>query len=389
MFYDKKIKYLDVYEKGEKLQNAGFIKLEAREDTAAIQIRVEKLRTTDVGNVEVLLCGDGKEGVLGELLLERGRGVLECRNLPVSDLKEQIGYSQLEEIYLKLPGERVLRCVIQEKAAPEVVMMQEKAAPEVVMIQEKVVSESATVQEKAALEAAMIPEDGLIPEAIFEAVPQLSRGTKSVAASQEPVVSDEKGMVEGEPLSGQKSTFADESDAAQGILFQRELENVPESFAEMEAPSSFENPLQPGWEPMSEPKPILRPTPTPPRHTRPANFREATKWQQLSVIYPHIRPFQDGRDYLQLRPEDFVILTQKYYPLITNSFLLHGFYNYGHLILTKEKRQEGDRFYIGVPGNFYDKEKQIAVLYGFESFEGKTEPAREGDFGYYMIPVEI
>ena len=127
-------------------------------------------------------------------------------------------------------------------------------------------------------------------------------------------------------------------------------------------------------------------------NTEPQNVHSpqaADKWQQLQAIYPHIRPFEDRREYLLMRPQDFVILPQKYYSLSDNSFLLHGYYNYDHLILSKENRPEGEKLYIGVPGNFYDKEKQVAIMFGFESFEGKQEPARIGDFGYYMIPVEI
>lgn len=115
----------------------------------------------------------------------------------------------------------------------------------------------------------------------------------------------------------------------------------------------------------------------------------ATKWQQLWEMYPHTRPFEDQREYLRLKPEDLVVLSAECYPLVSNSFLLHGFYNYQHLILTKELVRGQEQYYIGAPGNFYTKEKQVAVLFGFESFEGKVEPARNGDFGYYMIPVEI
>ena len=113
------------------------------------------------------------------------------------------------------------------------------------------------------------------------------------------------------------------------------------------------------------------------------------KWKQLSAIYPHISPFDDERDYLSIGPGDFVILTQRYYRLVNNSFLLHGFYNYKHLILTRMENRGEVRFYIGVPGNFYEREKQVAVMFGFESFECHEEPAGSGDFGYYMIRVEI
>lgn len=113
------------------------------------------------------------------------------------------------------------------------------------------------------------------------------------------------------------------------------------------------------------------------------------KWQQLQKIYPHIRPFQDEREYLSLRPEDFVILHSSAYQLVQNSFLLHGYFNYDHLILTQVSQRNGSQFYIGVPGNFFEKEKQVAIMYGFGSFECRQEPAQEGDFGYYMIKVEL
>ena len=113
------------------------------------------------------------------------------------------------------------------------------------------------------------------------------------------------------------------------------------------------------------------------------------KWKQLSEIYKHIAPFQDERDYLSIGPGDFVIFPEKYYKLVNNSFLLHGYYNYKHLILTKMVVRGETRYYMGVPGNFYEREKQVALMFGFESFECQEEPARAGDYGYYMIRVEL
>ena len=115
---------------------------------------------------------------------------------------------------------------------------------------------------------------------------------------------------------------------------------------------------------------------------------ENRKWKQICKVYPHIKPFQDFRDYIKLDLKDMVLISEKKYSLVENSFLLHGYYNYDHIILWK-KEKTPVKYYIGVPGNFYEKEKQVAVLYGFESFEGAVEPAKEGDFGYYMTEVSI
>lgn len=79
---------------------------------------------------------------------------------------------------------------------------------------------------------------------------------------------------------------------------------------------------------------------------------------------------------------------------VQNSFLLHGFYNYKHLIATDKL--------LGVPGNYYDREKQVAELFGFESFltvkelqgfllgekefvERRISP---GTFGYYLCQFD-
>ena len=115
----------------------------------------------------------------------------------------------------------------------------------------------------------------------------------------------------------------------------------------------------------------------------------STKWEQLSAIYPHIRPFEDDRDYLRIGPEDFVVLGRQSYQLVHNSFLLHGYYNYKHLILARHDWRNEERYYVGVPGNFYEREKQVALMFGFESFECGKEPANMGDYGYYMIRVDV
>lgn len=113
------------------------------------------------------------------------------------------------------------------------------------------------------------------------------------------------------------------------------------------------------------------------------------KWQQIWAIYPHIHPFQDEREYLSISPADFVLLSGEAYRAANNSFLLHGYYNYDHLILTKIEKRGEISYYIGVPGNYYEREKQVAVMFGFESFECGAEPAQAGDFGYYMMRTQL
>ena len=146
-----------------------------------------------------------------------------------------------------------------------------------------------------------------------------------------------------------------------------------------------EVPLKPMEEERENPENIIiREAPMPRKDTI-----KSDKWQQLWSVMPHMNPFDDEREYLQIKLQDMIVLPEASYRLVENSFLLHGYYNYGHLIITKIYKNGKEKVYVGVPGNYYIKEAQVAVMFGFESFEPKTEPPREGDFGYYMIGADI
>lgn len=109
------------------------------------------------------------------------------------------------------------------------------------------------------------------------------------------------------------------------------------------------------------------------------------KWAQILDTYDNIHPYADERVYVKLEPKDFIILSGKYQHLVHNSFLLHGFYNYRHIALGKE----GEGYVLGVPGVFYEREKMVALMFGFEAFECEGGEPKAGGFGYYLRQVEL
>jgi hypothetical protein len=107
------------------------------------------------------------------------------------------------------------------------------------------------------------------------------------------------------------------------------------------------------------------------------------KWQQLLEAYPQVHITQNAQSLL-IKPKDTVVLSEKYHELSTNSFLLHAYYNYRQLLLFRYN--DSGEYYIGVPGIYYERQQRIAMMFGFEGFEGATE---DGGFGYFMKRVEI
>ncbi len=73
--------------------------------------------------------------------------------------------------------------------------------------------------------------------------------------------------------------------------------------------------------------------------------------------------------------------TKQYYA--NNSFVIHGFMNYNHLIV----KTEDNKKYLGVPGVYEKPEEMMAKLFGFTEFvDEKThsESQSEGAFGYWL-----
>ena len=74
-----------------------------------------------------------------------------------------------------------------------------------------------------------------------------------------------------------------------------------------------------------------------------------------------------------------------------NSFLLHGYYNYRHILVGPKIESSKNVMRIGVPGNYYKREEVVAQMFGFVEFVPTKGEAKTGAFGYYYtmeLPME-
>lgn len=81
-------------------------------------------------------------------------------------------------------------------------------------------------------------------------------------------------------------------------------------------------------------------------------------------------------------------LPRRHWNLANNSFLLHGYYNYNHLLLV----EEDGHYWLGVPGIYEPRESRAAELFGFSQFTdsynqqlalAEDECTNYGRFGYW------
>jgi len=104
------------------------------------------------------------------------------------------------------------------------------------------------------------------------------------------------------------------------------------------------------------------------------------------VIWPFAEPWAERCVKLEL--EDIGLLPAEHWQLTTNSFLMHSYYGYRHLVLARVRDGARYRYELLVPGIYNEREKEIAGLFGFNEFRNtKSRPIAVGEYGYWSMPV--
>lgn len=97
-------------------------------------------------------------------------------------------------------------------------------------------------------------------------------------------------------------------------------------------------------------------------------------------------PFDDDEMHWcrQIGPEDLSSLPMSCWHDSNNTFLLHGYYNYRHLLYAGD----GTKQYLGVPGQYHRREQYLAGRFGFPRFKGtRKKRVTVGDFGYWLREI--
>lgn len=114
--------------------------------------------------------------------------------------------------------------------------------------------------------------------------------------------------------------------------------------------------------------------------------------EKIFTNYPRIYPFEDNEvtRCVKIEPKDIGALPSDTWVLSNNSFLLHGFYCYHHLIFAEIIDRFGCRYILGVPGIYHNRERFMARMFGFECFKSiRKRELKQGDFGYWYMEIKV
>lgn len=377
--YQKEIIYMGLYKDESRLGSAGFLKVENRERESRMYLKIQNVPLGINGRFPIRVYdGEGWKEIDGIMVREGGGSWQESLTKPAERVILKVmlpsGY-YLEGKSKTASGEdmRGKSEVTKEEDTVEdlFAVKQEEAVQEKRAVEEKsTVSEVHTAQEERAESEAYAVQEKRVESGVYAV-------QEERAVSEAYAVQGDGTVKEGYPL--RKESIVREP----GIILEESTVHKTNPAEKEKTPEKESVRTEKILVKEELPRRGMESTFTVPQ-TLPAHSLKEDKWEQILDTYENIHPYGDERVYVKLEPKDFVILQSKYQHLVNNSFLLHGFYNYRYIILGKEQD-----YYLGVPGVFYEREKMVALMFGFEAFECPGGNAKAGEFGYYLRKVEL
>lgn len=96
-------------------------------------------------------------------------------------------------------------------------------------------------------------------------------------------------------------------------------------------------------------------------------------------------------DCMEITPQQLQEMTGVEIPMASNSFLLHAFFKYHHILLARPTDpQKENMVFIGAPGIYSNRERYLASLFGLRNFKkSHRSDYKNPNFGYWYAEIYI
>ncbi len=414
--YRRLISYIYAYEGGAKGRSIGYAKIEVRGERCAIYINVKRVYvgSNDIGvylltpDTEIMLGKMFVRGGAGEFRIHVNAGNIEnsghsigdCYGLTVHDVASTWQcYTTIWEDAVAQAAELELADVTAEN-----VRKKEEAQREKGMESAQESTGEEYMPERSAAER--LPVSREIEENLEWEARQLGDEVPWTATSTEmPTEVAPKAAQAIEPPQGMGPSQAAEPEQATVPVQTIEPEQTTEPVQAVEPPQAIEPPqrMEPSQtadpvQPVPQPEEPRRPEPGDPARLAELDREEqegiqSRLWHDLQRRYTKVLAFdcEHGCEILSIKPQDIGLLPRETWVYGNNSFLLHGYYNYRHLILARLENPGGrPRYLLGVPGHYFSNERHMATMFGFPHFVlARKQPQNDGRFGYWYTDVQL
>ena len=398
--YKRLVSYIYAYPGGVRDKNVGFAKAEVRNGQFKLTVSVKGVYTDTPELFGVYVMVDGKKHQpggftllkTGTVMVNQGIGQYQDLFNPMNINQSGYTFEDISGIALARENEDFYRmfslwedCILNTEditfAQPEAAAASNpvaQAGSEEVSVKEQADSEEVSVKEQ------VNRTTGQEAERKSAEMSGNVRESETVRRNAEDVSENE---VEEAAVTSKPATPESAQSAGQQTDLQQETAQMrAQQVRAMEAVQEllFRNTNPQGTMPQN----------TKLQYTTPQNAKpqeELPAFEKVFINRDFIDAFEDDYFYdcVEVTPELLKQLPIEDDAVVNNSFLVHGYYNFKHILFGKVCENDNNtRYFIGVPGMYCNRERFMASMFGFCNFKKSHRSDYSNPyFGYWYQEI--
>lgn len=398
--YKRLVSYIYAYPGGVRDKNVGFAKAEVRNGQFKLTVSVKGVYTDTPELFGVYVMVDGKKHQpggftllkTGTVMVNQGIGQYQDLFNPMNINQSGYTFEDISGIALARENEDFYRmfslwedCILNTEditfAQPEAAAASNpvaQAGSEEVSVKEQADSEEVSVKEQ------VNRTTGQEAERKSAEMSGNVRESETVRRNAEDVSENE---VEEAAVTSKPATPESAQSAGQQADLQQETAQMKaQQVRAMEAVQEllFRNTNPQGTMPQN-----TKLQDTTPQNAKPQE--EMPAFEKVFINRDFIDAFEDDYFYdcVEVTPELLKQLPIEDDAVVNNSFLVHGYYNFKHILFGKVCENDNNtRYFIGVPGMYCNRERFMASMFGFCNFKKSHRSDYSNPyFGYWYQEI--
>ena len=398
--YKRLVSYIYAYPGGVRDKNVGFAKAEVRNGQFKLTVSVKGVYTDTPELFGVYVLVDGKKHQpggftllkTGTVMVNQGIGQYQDLFNPMNINQSGYTFEDISGIALARENEDFYRmfslwedCILNTEditfAQPEAAAASNpvaQAGSEEVSVKEQADSEEVSVKEQ------VNRTTGQEAERKSAEMSGNVRESETVRRNAEDVSENE---VEEAAVTSKPATPESAQSAGQQTDLQQETAQMKaQQVRAMEAVQEllFRNTNPQGTMPQNTKLQYTTPQNAKPQEEMPA-------FEKVFINRDFIDAFEDDYFYdcVEVTPELLKQLPIEDDAVVNNSFLVHGYYNFKHILFGKVCENDNNtRYFIGVPGMYCNRERFMASMFGFCNFKKSHRSDYSNPyFGYWYQEI--
>ncbi len=361
MDYQRLVSYIYSYPEGVKGRNVGFAKALVHQGQFKLNISLRGVKTDspEMFGIYMMVTDGGYRLIkLGECLVKVGQ--MEYSGVFNPDNINETGYGFKDICGLAVAREDArYDCMMSmwkdEDVTPDMLVFSgmdaKKQVEAGIVIKERMRQSDEEEKRQETAESSVVRQEMAGYNAAMKERGQSESGGQQPVQSESAMLAGKSEMVQTKQIVVEEQQIVQTKQAEVAAESVTVPENIKAAGATVEAPAEIQH-LQ--------------------QKAHRADATQTDPFEKLFVRADYIDAFDDDYFYdcIEVSPEKLKCLNQNEIDIAGNSFLLHGYYNFRHILFGRVRDNlDNTKYFIGVPGMYCNRERYMASMFGFNNFK--------------------